>query len=60
VLAAKPETVWVVSTNEEVCKKSRYKHCEYAGYPYDWPLYHDGMLTPKPVLERIAKAVLMA
>lgn len=59
VLAKHGEHVRVISTDNNICKRAVYKHCEYAGYDYDWPAYHDGMLTPKPVLERIAKTVLM-
>lgn len=28
---------------------------EFSGYAYDWPVAHDGLLLPKPVLETIAR-----
>ncbi len=59
VLANHNDKVWVVSSSNIETQNPRYRHCEYSGYAYDWPAYHDGMLTPKPVLERIAKAVLL-
>jgi alpha/beta superfamily hydrolase len=54
------DRVWVLSTNKEAGAQGRYKNCELTGYDYDWPPFHEGNLTPKPVLERIAQKVLMA
>ena len=59
-LTSHGDRVWVLSTDEEACNQARYKNCEFTGYDYDWPPYHEGNLTPKPVLESIAQKVLMA
>lgn len=34
------------------------KFIEYSGYEYKWPDYHDGLFTPKQVLELLARKVL--
>lgn len=59
-LASNGDRVWILSTDKDSCKQARSINCEFSGYQYDWPPYHEGNLTPKPVLESIAQKVLMA
>lgn len=30
-------------------------HAEFSGFAYDWPVTHEGLLLPKPVLETLAR-----
>lgn len=48
----------VVTTDPSVCGSGIAGECEFAGFQYDWPAYHDGILTMKPVLEVLARRVL--
>lgn len=52
------DKVWVTTTDKKVMESGRYKNCVFNGYEYDWPIFHDGNLIPKPVLESIVKKVL--
>jgi hypothetical protein len=35
-----------------------FLHYEFVGMDYDWPSYHDGVLSQKPVLEAIVRRVV--
>jgi hypothetical protein len=50
---------FVISTkkSDSALGFSRY---EFAGVEYDWPHYHDGVLSQKPVLEAILRKVIEA
>ncbi len=48
----------VVTTDKNAPTNSAYARCEFTGFEYDWPRFHEGNLHPKPVLERIALMVL--
>jgi len=48
----------VVTTDPSVCGAGISDDCEFAGFQYDWPAYHDGVITMKPVLELLARRVL--
>lgn len=50
--------VWILTTSKNNIYNGRYPNCEYSGIEYDWPIFHQGNLNPKPVLESIAKRVL--
>ncbi len=56
--ADKERPINVVTTDENVLATSDYARCEFTGFEYDWPHFHEGNLHPKPVLERIALMVL--
>ena len=58
-IANNAERLWVLSTNSDVGAQEHFKNFEFAGYEYDWPAFHEGNFTPKPVLEGIAQKVLM-
>jgi hypothetical protein len=53
-----PDKVWISTTSKQTMESGRYRNCEFSGFEYDWPAFHEGNLTPKPVLESIAKKVL--
>lgn len=48
----------VVTTNKTMVDNNEYAHCEFTGFEYDWPRFHEGNLHPTPVLERIARIAL--
>ena len=48
----------VVTTDPSMCEAGIFDDCEFAGFRYDWPAYHDGVITMKPVLEVLARRVL--
>lgn len=47
-----------VTTDPSFCGSGIADDCEFAGFQYDWPAYHDGIITMKPVLEVLARRVL--
>lgn len=49
---------YVVSTCQSDCSLKKYENIEFCGIKYNWPAFHDGMLTLKPALEAIAKKIL--
>ena len=59
LLSVQADRVWVVATDEDINKAGHYRHCEFGGFHYDWPAFHEGNFTLKPVLERLASKVLM-
>ncbi|MDC8455652.1 hypothetical protein [Marinobacter sp. DS40M6] len=52
-----PDLCFTVSTDPEFCKSSGLSNCAYPGLSYDWPYYHDGVITQKPVLEALLDRV---
>lgn len=48
-----PERTLTVSTNADVCERLGPRNCVNPGIQYDWPYYHDGVITQKPVLEAL-------
>lgn len=48
---------FVVSTNKADAALG-FRHYEYAGLDYDWPVYHDGVISQKPVLESIVRRAI--
>lgn len=56
--SSNPDSVWITTTNRKTAEDRLYPNCEYSGFDYDWPILHEGNLTPKPVLESLAKRVL--
>ena len=48
----------VITTSKQIFDSGIFSNCEFPGLEYDWPPYHDGVLTHKPVLEAIARKVL--
>jgi len=52
------DRIYVVSTDKTAVAKSGFKHCEFTGFEYGWPEFHEGNFHPKPVLERIAQMVI--
>lgn len=53
-----PEKCFTVSTDPDFCEKQGSPNCIYAGLSYDWPYYHDGVITQKPVLEALLNQVI--
>ncbi len=49
---------YVITTDPLVCDAGIYANCEYPGLSYDWPAYHDGIISLKPILEAICRRVL--
>jgi pimeloyl-ACP methyl ester carboxylesterase len=47
---------FVISTNK-ADRALGFAHYEFAGIDYDWPDYHNGVLSQKPVLEAIVRRV---
>lgn len=56
--ATRAEKTWVVETRRRADQNVGNVKCEFGGFEYDWPEYHEGNLIPKPVLELIAKRVI--
>lgn len=52
-----PERCFTVSTDPDFCQHSGLSNCMYPGISYDWPYYHDGVITQKPVLEALLERV---
>ena len=48
----------VITTDPLIYDTKVYANCEFPGLRYDWPAYHDGIISPKPVLEAIGRRVL--
>lgn len=48
---------FTVSTDPEFCKRSEANNCLHPGIAYDWPYYHDGVITQKPVLAALLAQV---
>lgn len=44
---------FTVSSDPEFCKKEDLSNCMFTGLTYDWPYYHDGVITHKPVLKAL-------
>lgn len=51
-------TTALITTNPKALNPDDFPHCEFPGIVYEWPYYHDGVITQKPVLEAIANQVL--
>lgn len=47
------DRTFTVSTNAEFCQRLGPTNCINPGIQYDWPYYHDGVITQKPVLEAL-------
>jgi len=54
-----PGESFTVSTDPDFCHQSGLRNCVYPGLTYDWPYYHDGVITQKPVLEALLERVLL-
>lgn len=52
-----PEQSFTVSTDPEFCQQYDQGNCVHSGLTYDWPYYHDGVITHKPVLEALIRKV---
>ncbi|BHH86273.1 alpha/beta hydrolase family protein [Desulforhopalus sp. 52FAK] len=52
------DTTSLITTNPKALSPDDFINCEFPGIVYEWPYYHDGVITQKPVLETIAKQVL--
>ncbi|ROQ42884.1 hypothetical protein EDB94_3100 [Marinobacter sp. 3-2] len=52
-----PARAFTVSTDPHFCEKSGLSNCMNPGLTYDWPYYHDGVITQKPVLEALLERV---
>ena len=50
--------IHVVTTDKSVAEKNPYTHCQFPGFEYDWPSFHEGNFHPKSVLASIALMVL--
>ena len=49
---------FIITTDPSVYDSKKYANCEFPMLRYDWPAYHDGLISLKPVLEAIARRVL--
>lgn len=49
---------YVITTDKMVFDSDVFSNCEFPGLEYDWPAYHDGVLSQKPVLGAIAGRVI--
>ena len=49
---------YVITTDKTVYDSNIFSNCEFPGLRYDWPVYHDGVISQKPVLEAIAGRVI--
>lgn len=50
---------FIISTNRSEAANFSHENLIFGHFDYDWPEYHDGILSPKPVLETIAQKVLL-
>lgn len=50
--------VALVTSQKRVAESEVYEQVDYPGVEHDWPAYHDGLLTVKPVLEAMARRAL--
>lgn len=51
--------MYIITTDSAVYDSKIYTDCEFPGLSYDWPAYHDGIFSPKPVLAALARRVLV-
>jgi alpha/beta superfamily hydrolase len=56
-LLNQPGATFVVSTDPGFCKSLANGNCVFTGLVYDWPYYHDGVITQKPVLEALLEQI---
>lgn len=54
-----PKRCYTVSTDPDFCQQYGLNNCVYPGITYDWPYYHDGVITQKPVLEALLDRVFI-
>lgn len=54
-----PGLSFTVATDPDFCQQNELDNCMYAGLTYDWPYYHDGVITQKPVLEALLDRVFV-
>lgn len=54
-----PNRCYIVSTDPDFCQQSGLNNCFYPSITYDWPYYHDGVITQKPVLEALLDRVFV-
>jgi len=52
-----PDRCFTVTTDPDFSHSSGLTNCLYPGISYDWPYYHDGVITQKPVLEALLDRV---
>lgn len=48
---------FTVTTDPLFCQQTGLVNCQFPGISYDWPYYHDGVITQKPVLEALLDQV---
>ncbi|MBC8440661.1 MAG: hypothetical protein H8D87_13400 [Deltaproteobacteria bacterium] len=58
ILEQHPEKVWITTTNKKIYESRKYINCDFSGFEYGWPVFHQGDLIPKSVLKNIAQKVL--
>lgn len=49
---------YLLTTDPENIDTSRFTSYDFTGLRYNWPPYHDGLITQKPALEAIARRVV--
>lgn len=54
-----PDQCFTVSSDPDFCETSKLSNCAYTGLTYDWPYYHDGVITHKPVLKALLDRLLV-
>jgi hypothetical protein len=50
---------FIITTDQAVADSKIFVNCEFPGFSYDWPAYHNGLISPKPVLQSIARRVVI-
>jgi hypothetical protein len=48
----------IITTDPLVYDSKMYVNCEFPGLIYSWPAYHQGLFSPKPVLDAIGRRIL--
>ena len=58
IMQESPQKLFVVSTNADESSKFNGLDFTFTGFSYAWPVKHQGLLTPKPVLRSLLEKVM--
>lgn len=47
-----------VTTSAAQAKSATLLNCEHSGFEYNWPMYEDGLLRPRAVLETLTEKII--
>jgi hypothetical protein len=51
------DRTYIISTQKDLSSYCEFKHKNYGGCLYDWPVFQSGVITLKPVLKMMAREI---